>query len=323
MAQEIAHHADLILFVTAGPPMAIEQTAIADLLRYAKPLLWVVNKADLHPQLCAADLYQELSATTQKGLSPREIVLTAAAPLSVQVRHEWSDGHTTTEWETPPPRIEPLQQALADLLDREGLLLLCLNGLLQAQAIERQMVEAIAQFYAQPVQTQQWQLWGIKALVVGLIPWAGWDMLLGFGLDLAQVRQLMKRYGLAITAHRVRDLWQRLGVSAACVGLGDLLTSGFGLWEPTSGGGFLVGSVTQGAIAFYSATLVSRAAQRYLLEGATWEPQGSSRLLQTLLGTLQPDWVVSRFRDTLTATLTEPEGPALVQSGEDSPDRLS
>jgi predicted GTPase len=58
MAKDIAHCADLILFVTAGPPMPVEQAALAELAQLRKPILWVVNKADLYPDLTAEMLYQ-------------------------------------------------------------------------------------------------------------------------------------------------------------------------------------------------------------------------------------------------------------------------
>jgi small GTP-binding protein len=132
MAQEIARCADLILFVTAGPPLPMEEEAIAELAQFMKPLLWVVNKADLYPELTSETLHASLAnPTLQAILSPSEIVLTSAAPASVQVRHEWPDGRVTVDWETPPPQVEGLRQTLVDLLNHEGLYLLSLNHLLR------------------------------------------------------------------------------------------------------------------------------------------------------------------------------------------------
>lgn len=320
MAQDIARCADLILFVTAGPPMPIELAALAELAQLRKPILWVVNKADLYPDLKAEMLYQSLSdGALQTVLSPQEIVLTSAAPAPIQVRHEWPDGRTSTEWETPPPQIEPLRQALLDLLNREGLYLLSLNVLLQVQATERQIVAAIAQYHAKTLEKSQWQLWGFKAALVGLNPWGGLDLILGFVMDIAQVRQLLQRQNLPVTRHNVGTLWKTLLVSAGYLGLAEVSTSGLGEMLNGSQGAPVVAAVIQGAIAFYSASLVGKSAQHYLLEGATWDTQGSSTVLENLLAALSPEMVVYRLAGALgthpesDATL---ERPALVQERE-------
>ncbi len=320
MAQDIARCADLILFVTAGPPMPIELEALAELAQLRKPMLWVVNKADLYPDLKAEMLYQSLTdGALQTVLSPQEIVLTSAAPAPIQVRHEWPDGRTSTEWETPPPQIEPLRQALLNLLNREGLYLLSLNVLLQVQATERQIVAAIAQYHAKPLEKSQWQLWGVKAALVGLNPWGGLDLILGFLIDIAQVRQLLQRQNLPVTRHNIGTLWKTLLVSAGYLGLAEISTSGLGNMLNGSEGAPIVRAVTQGAIAFYSASLVGKSAQRYLLEGATWDAQGSSTVIEKLLAALSPEMVVSRLagaRATHPDSAATLEHPALIQERE-------
>jgi uncharacterized protein len=320
MAQDIARCADLILFVTAGLPMPIELEALAELAQLRKPILWVVNKADLYPDLKAETLYQSLAnGVLQTVLSPQEIVLISAAPAPVQVRHEWPDGRTSTEWETPPPQVEPLRQALLDLLNREGPYLLLLNVLLQVQATERQIVAAIAQHYAKPLETAQWQLWGLKAALVGLNPWGGLDLILGFLMDIAQVRQLLQLQNLPVTRHNIGALWKTLLVSAGYLGLAEVGTSGLGSMLNGSEGAPLVAAATQGAIAFYSASLVGKSAQRYLLEGATWDAQGSSIVLETLLAGLSPEMVVYRLAGAIAAppeSDTILERPALIQERE-------
>lgn len=324
MAQEIARCADLILFVTAGPPMPIELEALAELVQLSKPILWVVNKADLYPELKAETLYLSLTDESLKTiLSPQEIVLVSAAPAPIQVRHEWPDGRTSTEWENPAPQIEALRQTLLDLLNREGEYLLSLNVLLQAQATERHIVAAIAQHYATPLEKAQWQLWGIKAALVGLNPWGFLDLLLGFLMDIAQVRQRLKCQNLPITSHNVSALWKTLAFSTGYLGLAEFMTSGLGNLLNASEGAPWVAVGTQGAIAFYSASLVGKSAQRYLIEGATWDSQGPSTVIQTMLTQLSPDMVVYRLVEAFSTTLAPPEGPAFIQGSEEGTDRLS
>jgi uncharacterized protein len=308
MAKEIAACADLILFVTAGLPMSIELKALSELAQLAKPLLWVVNKADLYPDLTAEALYQSLTdSVLQSILSPREIVLTSAAPVPTQVRHEWSDGRVSLEWEAPPPHIEGLQHALIDLLHREGFLLLSLNVLLQVQHIERQMAAAIATFYLEPTQTAQWQLWSLKAVLIGLSPWAWPDLILNSVIDIVQVRQLIQRYGLSATNHQIESLWKTLGISVGLMGAAELGTTSLS-WILDGLEGFpgLAVTATQGAIAAYSAALVGRSAQKYAVEGAPWDPQGSSTLIQYILEGLNETMIIHRLSGAIAMTLDSP-----------------
>jgi hypothetical protein len=79
----------------------------------------------------------------------------------------------------------------------------------------------------------------------------------------------------------------------------------------------------QGAIALYGASLVSKSAQRYLLEGATWDSQGPSAVIQKMLTQLSPEMVVYRLVEAFSTTLAPREGPALIQGSEEGTDGLS
>ncbi len=301
MAQEIAACADLILFVTAGPPMLTEQKALSELAQLAKPLLWVVNKADLYPDISAKTLYESLEdPVLQSLLSPREIILTAAAPAAVQIRHEWPDGRVSLDWEIPPPDVGDLQTAITELLHREGLYLLALNVLLQAQAAEHQIAEAVVKFKGEAKSGSS--LWGLKAALIGLSPWSWPDLLLNFGLDILQVRRLIQRYGLPATGHHIETLWKNLAVSTGLLGAAELGTTGLD-WIIDGPLGGLSGIALQGGIAAYSAALVGQSAQRYLLEGATWDAQGSSTLMQHLLSEITSNMIVHRLSKPITQAL--------------------
>lgn len=311
MAQEIAACADLILFVTAGPPLPFEQKALSELAELAKPLLWVVNKADLYPDLSAEALYQSLdNPTLQEILSPREIVLTAAAPAPVQIRHEWSDGRVSLEWEIPEPQVEGLQRGITELLEREGLYLLSLNVLLQAQATERQIAKCIAEFYAPSTQSTQTKLWSLKAVLIGLSPWVWPDLILNFGTDIFQVRQLIQRYQLPASGHHVESLWKSLALSTGLMGAAEVGLAGLSeIFDGPSAG--LAAMVVQGAVAAYGASRVGRSAQRYLMDGATWDGQGPSSLIQQLLSEIDVEMIAHRLSGAFAQTLSQ-QGPALI-----------
>ena len=135
-------------------------------------------------------------------------------------------------------------------------------------------------------------------------------------LPISQVRQLLQRQNLPVTRHNVGTLWKTLLVSAGYLGLAEVGTSELGSMLNGSEGAPLVAAVTQGAIAFYSASLVGKSAQRYLLEGATWDAQGSSTVIEKLLAALSPEMVVYRLAGALGAhpeTAAILERPALIQ----------
>ena len=300
MAQEIAATADLLLFIVAGVPTPLELDTLKDLHQAGRPLLLVVNKADLYPDLTATTLYAGMDDPLLKQvLSPAEIVLTAAAPAPVQVRHEWPDGRTTTDWEQPPPHVEPLQQRLLQLLQQEGQDLLTLNVLLQAQATERSIAQHLFEHQAQAVGDRMWRLAGIKAVLM-LSPWAILEVVIGSFCDLLLIGALVKLYGLPATRHRVGKLWQHLCLSAG----GLLLAEAGSGWLDLGGFWTAGGGIGQGAIAAYGAYRVGQATQTYLRQGCTWGPIGPSTLIEQVMSRLTPGSVLDRLR----VELVEPSG---------------
>jgi uncharacterized protein len=295
MAQSVAQCADLLLFVSAGQPSPAEQQALIELAKFAKPLLLILNKADLYPDLTATEVYQSFGDTPLKTtLSPREIILTAAAPAPIQVRHEWPDGQITVDWEMPPPQVADLRQALLELLNREGLYLLVLNTLQQAQKIEVQMRQAVSQYYQTLKQSQQWSIPGLKSGVIGLSPWLGLDLLISFALDAIQIRRLSSQLQVPMTDYSVKHLMPVLFKSLLWVGGANLASAitGFG-----GEGGLLSEWFIQGAMAGYSALQLRQTAQQVLQESIPFQPNRAGSILQSCLKLLTPDLLLYRFSE--------------------------
>ena len=302
MAQEIVATADLILFIVAGVPTPQELETLKTVHLAGRPLLLVVNKADLYPDLTASTLYAGLEdPLLRQMLSPLDILLTAAAPAPVQVRHEWPDGRISEEWEQPPPMIEALKDRLLGLLEQEGHTLLALNTLLQAQGTERAIAQCTVEHLAQPAEERIWRLVGIKALIM-LSPWAILEVLIGTLCDLLVIGALVKLYGLPATRHRVNTLWQRLFLS-----LGGILAAEVGSgWLDLGSVWTAAGGMGQGAIAAYGAYRVGQATQGYLLQGCTWGPLGPSTLIQQILHQLEPGTLCDRLKSEWTDLVSEP-----------------
>jgi hypothetical protein len=263
-----------------------------------------LNKADLYPELKAETVYQDFVGTPlQATLSPQEIILTAAAPAPIQVRHEWPEGRITMDWETPPPQVDELRQALLDLLNREGLYLLGLNVLHQAQRIETQILQTVGQFFQASSQSQEWQFAGFKGVAVCLCPW--WlDLLVSFALDAIQVRRLSSQLHLNISDYAVKHLTpilfqSMLWVGAANVFSAILMLRGFADANFNTTGWHLSEWIFQGVAAGYSALRLGQRAQHILLESIPFQQESIGSMLQSCLERLTPDLLLYRFTERL------------------------
>ncbi len=327
MAQDIAHQADLILFVVAGDITRTEYQALCDLRQAQKPLLLVFNKIDLYPDQTRQAIDQNLQQLAAKSvdglqlqrlLSVNEIVLVAADPMPVQVRVELPDGRTTHEWETPPVQIDSLKQKILAILRQEGRTLLALNALFQARDAEAALASKILDVRNAEAEALIWKFARYKAIVVGINPIAVIDLVGGAVSDLAMIRTLSELYGLPVTRHEARKLWQTVLLSSGSLmlsefGSGLLLGMGksaaaaaSGLETSTSFSAYAGTAIVQGGIAGYGAYAVGRAVQVYLEQGCSWGPQGSKTVIQEILNQLEPNTIIYRLRQELSQQLGLP-----------------
>lgn len=307
MAQEIAQAADLILFIIAGPPTALELKALKDLRQSGRPLLIVVNKADLYPDLDAAKIYDRLAEPSlQQVLTPQDILLTSAAPAPVEVRVEWPDGRTTTEWETPPANIDPLRSALLQLVQQEGHTLLTLNTLLQAQRVERDIAEHVQTYEAPAGKACIGQYARLKAVAIAICPLAFLDVGIGILADLLLIGTLVKLYRLPTHRYQVNQLWGQILVSLTSLILVEMGTPTLLNWTSHLSLGLLPWistGIVQAGVSFYGAQRVGKQTQAYLVNGFTWGPLGPSTLVKDILRQLQPQRVLDRLKQELAAQL--------------------
>ncbi|WP_299406544.1 GTP-binding protein [Acaryochloris sp. IP29b_bin.148] len=302
MAQGIARTADLLLFVVAGPPTGLELAALKALRQAGRPLLLVVNKADLYPELDADQIYGRLDdPALQDILSPEDILLISAAPAPIEVRVEWPDGRITTDWEAPPTDIESLRSALLQLIHQEGLTLLTLNTLLQIQTVERDIADHVKEYEAKSSQSCMGQYARLKAVLIALCPFAVVDMGIGILADLLLIGSLVKLYRLPTHRYQVNQLWGQLllsTVSLMLVEAGGPILFDLPFMGPVSTRflpwlslGFL-----QACVSLYGATQVGKQTQAYLINGYTWGPLGPSTMIKEMLNQLQPQALLYRLR---------------------------
>ena len=319
MAREIARKSDLILFVVAGDITRTEYEALRELRRTQKPLILIFNKIDLYPDRDRQQIYrqlQKLNAAHSMGslediIAPHEIVMVAAKPQPIQVRTESLDGEVENTWEYPEPEIEPLRQALIQILQQEGKSLLSLNALVQARDAELNIAHKtieIRQLEAQKVIDKYARY---KAIAVAINPVIVLDLIGGLIADLALIRSLSKLYGLPITTYEAGNLLRRIIASSGGLLLsevgsslflgvgksGAVLSSGF---DSTGAITAYLGTATaQGAIAGYGTYVIGRVAQVYLEQGCTWGEMGASTLIKEILSQVEPNTIIGRLKQEL------------------------
>ncbi len=319
MAREIAQKSDLILFVVAGDITRTEYQALCELRSTQKPMILVFNKIDLFPDQDRQKIYQQLqklNAANSGGsfediIAPHEIVTVAAKPQPIQVRTESADGTVTNTWEYPEPQIEPLKEALSQILLQEGKSLLALNALVQARDAENNIAQKTIELRQSEAQKIINKYARYKAIAVALNPIIVLDLIGGLVTDLALIRALSKLYGLPITTYEAGNLLRRIAASSGGLLLGEvgsslflgvgksgaILSSGF----DSSGAitAYLGTASAQGAIAGYGTFVIGRVAQVYLEQGCTWGEMGASTLIKQILSQVKPNTIIYRLKQEL------------------------
>ena len=319
MAQTVANQADLIMFVVAGAITQQEQAALEQLRCSQKPLLLVFNKIDLYPDLDRQALATQLSTSPESNGADAlvdEIVCVAAAPAPMQVRHEWPDGRTTSDWEVPPPQIDALKQVLLDILHQHAPALVALNTLYQARLLETEVINQVSDLHQDQANALIWRFAQYKAIAVSLNPFVIVDLLGGITADLVMIRSLSRLYGFPITNYRASQLWGAILRSSGTLILGELSSFLLGAGKTTAalfslGGGTslsaLAGAVvTQAGTAGYGTYIVGRAAQIYLAQGCTWGPQGISATMEQVLRETPTSEIIARLKQTIRNSLSSP-----------------
>ncbi|KST64464.1 GTP-binding protein [Mastigocoleus testarum] len=316
MARDIAHQADLILFVVSGDITRTEYKALSELRQAQKPLILVFNKIDLYPDTDQADIYnnlQQLGAVIlqEKPLQPDEIVMVAAEPTPLEVRVEYPDGTVNYEWETPPPQIEQLKETILKILNREGRSLLALNALVQAKTAEESIASKSVDLREAQAEDLIWRFARYKALAVGLNPIAFLDVVGGTLTDLALIRALAKLYGLPMTGYQAGKILKTILFSSGGLLLSELASSfmlGLGKSATAIASGenpmhltaFAGTAITQGGIAGYGAYVVGKAAQLYLEKGCSWGQLGVSTVITEILSEVDSNTILYRLQQELS-----------------------
>ncbi len=275
LAARVALGADLVLLVLDGDLTSVEHDALAPLLASGKPLLLVLNRCDCWTDAEQADVIASIQRRLPAAARHLELIPVAAAPRQPQLL---ADGRVRSV--PQPPRVTPLRQALVQLLEQHGALLLALNALGAAdrfhQALQRWRLGASRQ----AAQSLIGRFAALKATGVAANPLVLLDLAGGLACDTALVLQLCQLYGLPMHGAGARQLLRRLSGHNALLGgaqLGIQLVLGalrqlLLVAAPLTGGLSLAPAapvaLAQAALAVHTTRLTGRLAAAELLRGA-------------------------------------------------------
>jgi small GTP-binding protein len=294
MARDAAARADLVLFVTDSDLNEVEYSALVELAASHKPILLVLNKADLYPRAELQELLTEFRGPRLAGIVDPENVLTAKAdPREVEYIIETADGRTRSEWRKPAPQIEDLET--------DGKALLALNAAMYAADKSDRMGALRVRMRNEKATATIWSYAVMKSLAVALNPAAVIDVVGGTAVDVTMVVTLGKIYGIEITMNNARDLVTSILKAAGWVMLGEAAVSyASSLFKGlTVGYGTVLTALPQGAAAGYGSYIVGQAARVYFEQGASWGQQGPKRVVARILEKTNKESVLQRLKEEI------------------------
>jgi small GTP-binding protein len=306
MAQAAAARADLVLFVTDSDLNETEYRALVELAASNKPLILVLNKADLYRPDQLEDLLTLFRGPRLAGIvDPRNIVTAAADPREVEYIIESHDGRSRSEWRKPKPQVDDVKGRIVELLAAEGKALIALNAAIFAADKSDRMAALRVHYREEEAARTIWSFAVAKALVVSLNPIGAADVIGGIAVDATMVVTLGRIYGISISTNNARSLATSIAKSAGLVTIFEAAIS----WASsafkalTVGFGTVVTAVPQGAAAGFGSFIVGQAARYYFQHGASWGDQSPKQVVTQILQNTDKQSVLDQLKSEILKKL--------------------
>ena len=279
LASRVAMGADLVLLVIDSDLTRTDREALQTLLSSGKPLHVVLNRSDRWPAQERAALFNSIRSRLPGDLP---LTVVAAAPRQAKLQ---PDGRVRSA--RTPAQVEALEQQLKGQLEREGVLLLALQALRQADKFQRTCQQLRLQQHRRSAQGLIGRYAAAKATGVAINPVLAFDLAGGMACDTALVVQLSRLYGLPLTPKAARQLLTHLSGSNALLGgiqIGlSALKQMLLLLVPISGGTSLAPAApvafAQAALAVHASRRTGQLVAQHLLHPSGGQP---GALLQRL-----------------------------------------
>ncbi len=302
MAQAAAARADLVLFVTDSDLNDTEYSALEHLVVSNKPILLVLNKADLYRREELEQLLNLFRGPRLAGMVEAEnIVVTQADPREVEYVVESAEGSSKSEWRKPAPKVDELQERILEVLDDEGKSLLALNAAMFAADKNDRMAAMRVRLREDAAASAIWKFAVIKSLAVALNPLPAVDVLGGSAVDATMVVTLGRIYGMSITTNNARSLVTSILKAAGWVMLSEaLVTYASSVFKAlTVGYGSVATALPQGAAAGYGSYIVGQAARYYFQHGASWGSKSPKMVITQILENTDKESVLEQLKEEI------------------------
>ncbi|MCI0334543.1 MAG: GTP-binding protein [Planctomycetes bacterium] len=302
MAHEAASRADLVLFVTDSDLNEVEYSALVELAASHKPILLVLNKADLYTPQELKELMSVFTGPRLAGIvDPENVIVAKADPRQVEYYIESSDGCTRQEWRKPAPDVVPLRERILEVLAAEGKALVALNAAMYAADKSDRMAALRVRMRNEKAKQTIWTFMVLKAVGVATNPLAVADVVGGTALDAAMVVTLGKVYGIDITTANARELTTSILKAAGWVMLSEAAVSYTSSFLKAVSGGWAtpITALPQMAAAGWGSYIVGEAARYYFEHGASWGQHGPKRVVTRILENTDKKSVLQRLKDEI------------------------
>jgi GTPase len=311
LALEIARQVDLILFIIAGDITDLELQTLSQLRTAGKPILLVFNKVDRYPDRDKLVIHAKIRDERVKEiLSPNEIIMVAAAPVSI-VASQRADGSMGISYHPGTPQVGALKSRIVEILQREGKSLAALNAMLAADRIQKHTIDRKMDSRDEAANDIIWQFVMAKAIAIALNPITAADIVAGAAIDMAMIIRLSKFYGIPMTRSGATRLLQSIAI-----GMGGLTVSEFvaklglsgikgllAILAPATGGisiaPYTAIALTQASIAGVSTYTIGQVTKTYLANGASWGDNSPKSVIAQILVTIDEHSIVDRIKQEL------------------------
>jgi small GTP-binding protein len=304
LAEETVRYTDLVLFVADGDLNGVEIEAFKQLSDLHKPMLLVINKADLYGSAQIREISESILRKVGNRLGAADIVFAAAAPKEAEREIHKADGSIEIVTFQPKPKIEALEARMLEILDREDKAIIALNASLFASDVSDRIKELKQHVRGKEVARLINYFMLGKALVVGVTPVPVFDILGGMAIDAVMVQRIGAIYGTEFSLKNaqsmVLEILRAWGLTAAAeYGLhvaADLLRT------VTFGTSTVITAVPQGLAAAWSTYVVGNAANIYFRD-AGWSGRSAKDIVQDILAGAekQKTSILGPIRDQLKA----------------------
>jgi small GTP-binding protein len=305
MAKEVAGRSDLVIFVLDGDITETELDALRAVLSQGRPVIVVLNKADLYTRDERESLLASIRRKSANLLDPGHVIVAAAQPRPQIVVEIDATGKESTTERPREPDVAELRLKLWEILEAEGKTLAALNASLFAadlsDQVGRRILAARRDLGDRLVRTYCIG----KGIAVAFNPVPVADLFAAAFIDVGMVVHLSKVYDLPLSKQEAGSIVKVIvAESAALMGtVWALHLVSSALKVGTLGLSTILTAGAQGAIAYYSTYLVGQAAGEYLAEGKSWGEGGPKKVVKEILDSLDRDTVLRDAKREIQARL--------------------